>query len=262
MKKNLFTLIIMASCTLVAFAFGTRSMQVDGVSSATPPADDGDDGKTGGKMLLIYFSRAGENWQVGYVERGNTAVMVDYISELADIDVFEIVSATEYPSSYNEMLDVATAEFNDDARPEYVGDIDNIDDYQTVFIGGPIWWGRPPMIFRTFFESHPELDGKTIVPFGTHGGSGVGSYATLIRSYFPNATILESLGIAGANIRNDSSKDLVEAWLHRLGLDRESTNIETILSKKESNNNEYSLSGTRMAGKGIYIKNNKKFIRR
>ena len=87
--------------------------------------------------------------------------------------------------------------------PKYKNDITNIAaDYETIFIGGPIWWGQPPMIIRTFFEAHPELDGKTIIPFGTHGGSGVGSYKTVIQEYFPKATILESLGISGSSIRN------------------------------------------------------------
>ena len=69
---------------------------------------------------------------------------------------------------------------------------------------------RPPMIIRTFMEAHPELADKTIIPFGTHGGSGVGSYTTLIKEYFPNATVLESLGIAGVSIRDASSKQTVE----------------------------------------------------
>ena len=132
-------------------------------------------GTAKGKMLVIYFSRAGENWQVGNVERGNTAIMVDYIQEFADVDVFEIVPEVAYPSNYMECVNyVNDIEIPQNLRPTYKGDISNIADYGTVLIGGPIWCGQPPYIFRTFFEKHPELADKTIIPFGTHGGSGVG----------------------------------------------------------------------------------------
>ena len=97
---------------------------------------------------------------MGVVERGNTAIMVDYIRELADVDVFEIVPEVAYPDGYEDTKTVATAEINNNSRPAYKNEITNIADYQTIFIGGPIWWARPPMIFRTFFEAHPELDGK------------------------------------------------------------------------------------------------------
>ena len=218
--KKLLTFSIGLCAFIVALACGAHSPEVDATTGATDPSGDSGSGTAKGKMLLVYFSRAGENWQVGVVERGNTAVMADYIAELADVDVFEIEPETPYPSSYNEMLDLATQEVNSNARPKYKGDVKNLADYATVFVGGPIWWGRPPMIFRTFFEAHPELDGKTIIPFGTHGGSGIGSYTTLIQSYYPNATVLEPLGIDGASIRNEASKQTVAAWLARLGIEK------------------------------------------
>ena len=86
-----------------------------------------------GKMLVIYFSRAGENWQVGNVERGNTAIMVDYIQEFADVDVFEIVPEVAYPSNYMECVNyVNDIEIPQNLRPTYKGDISNIADYGTV----------------------------------------------------------------------------------------------------------------------------------
>ena len=106
--------------------------------------------------------------------------------------------------------------------------MENLADYDNIFIGGPIWSGQPPMIIRTFIEAHQsELSGKTFIPFGTHGGSGVSSYSSLIRSYFPNAKQLESLGIAGIDIRSDASKSRVENWLKRIGLDKASTNTNS-----------------------------------
>ena len=219
-------------------------------------------GTAKGKMLVIYFSRAGENWQVGNVERGNTAIMVDYIQEFADVDVFEIVPEVAYPSNYMECVNyVNDIEIPQNLRPTYKGDISNIADYGTVLIGGPIWCGQPPYIFRTFFEKHPELADKTIIPFGTHGGSGVGSYATLIKEYYPNANVLESLGISGSSIRNASSKTTVENWLKKLGIDRQSTAVNSVRMRTATKDVTYSLSGMRSNGqRGIHIRNGNKYI--
>ena len=216
------------------------------------------------KSLVVYFSRADENWQVGYVERGNTAIMVDYIQELADVDVFEIVPEVAYPAAYDECIAyVNNGEIPEILRPAYKNDITNIADYETIFIGGPIWWARPPMIFRTFFEAHPELDGKTIIPFGTHGGSGVGSYKTLIQEYYPNATILESLGISGSSIRDAASKTTVESWLKKLGVDKQSTGIQSARTRTANCGRKYTLSGQPANGQSkIYIQDNKKYLRK
>ena len=273
--KKLLT-ITLAFCTfVVAMACGSNEPEVDGTTGATEQTGS-DEGTAKGKMLVVYFSRADENWQVGYVERGNTAIMVDYIKELADVEVFEIVPEVAYPAAYNECISyVNDIEIPQNLRPAYKSDISNLSDYETVFIGGPIWWGRPPMLFRTFFEKHPELDGKTIIPFGTHGGSGVGiipfgthggsgvgSYATLIKEYFHNATVLESLGIAGVSIRDASSRQTVENWLKKLGVDKQSTAINNVRTRSVDNSVSYSLNGMRSSGqRGIQIRNGNKYIK-
>lgn len=147
-------------------------------------------------------------------------------------------------------------------RPAYKGDISNIADYATVLIGGPIWCGQPPYIFRTFFEKHPELADKTIIPFGTHGGSGVSSYARVVKEYYPNDNVLESLGISGSSIRNASSKTTVENWLKRLGIDRQSTAVRSISTRSVGNGYAYTLTGQQYNGqRGLYIKNGKKYIK-
>ena len=214
--------------SVVTLACGGSDPEVDGTTGATGQPDDNGSGSaaSGKRSLVIYFSRAGENWQVGNVERGNTAIMVDYIKELANVDVFEIVPEKPYPTDYMECVHyVNDVEIPQNLRPAYKGDVENLADYDNIFIGGPIWNGQPPMIIRTFIEAHQsELSGKTFVPFGTHGGSGISSYTSLIRSYFPNAKQLESLGIAGTDIRSNASKTRVDNWLKRIGLDKESTN--------------------------------------
>ena len=261
--KKLLTITLALCAFMVALACGSNDPEVDGTTGATEQTGGDGEGTAKGKMLVVYFSRADENWQVGVVERGNTAIMVDYIKELADVDVFEIVPETAYPQGYEDTKTVATAEFNNNTRPAIKTDITNLADYQTVFIGGPIWWARPPMIFRTFFEAHPELDGKTIIPFGTYGGSGIGSYTTLLKEYFPNATILESLGISGSSIRDASSKGTVESWLKRLGVDKQSTGVKSAKTRTANIGRKYALNGQPTNGQsGIYIQDNKKYFSR
>lgn len=236
MKKLLFVLCCMF-CTL-AFASCSKENSITSVPD-TPNVDKGNNngggnGNTGsdngngddnnggekpqnGKILIVYFSRAGENWQVGYVDRGNTAVMADYIKEFTGADMFEIEPSVPYPTDYQEMLQVSNHEAETNARPAIKNKLENLDQYDVVFIGSPIWRGNPPMIMRTFYESYPGLATKTIVPFGTHGGSGIGSCSSLIRTYFPDAKLLESLGISGTDIRGEQAKERVENWIERIG---------------------------------------------
>lgn len=256
--------VLMVLGVVVAMACSKDGEEIDGVTGATEQNGDDNGGTaTGKKSLVVFFSRAGENYSVGYVERGNTAIMVDYIRQYADVDVYEIVPSTPYPDGYEDCKTVATAEFNNGTRPAYKNDITSIADYDNVFIGGPIWWARPPMIFRTFFEAHPELAEKTLIPFGTHGGSGVGSYKTLLQEYFPSTTILESLGISGSSIRNASSASTVESWLKRIGLDKAATGVSAAKASKAETGVRYTLNGNRYTGgSGIVIENGKKRINR
>ena len=256
--KKLLTITLALCSALVGMACSGN--EPDG-NEMTGGTEQNGEGAAKEKMLVIYFSRAGENWEVGNVERGNTAIMVDYIQEFADVDVFEIVPEVAYPSNYMECVNyVNDVEIPQNLRPAYKGDISNIADYGTVLIGGPIWCGQPPYIFRTFFEKHTgELNGKTIIPFGTHGGSGVSSYARIIKEYFPTANVLESLGISGSSIRNASSKTTVENWLKRLGIDKQTTAVRSINTRSVSDGYAYSLTGQQHSGqRGIYIKNGKK----
>lgn len=224
MKK----LVTLLAASLALFTIGCEKgekpapQETDATTGSTIPSEKEEDDATatGGKTLIVFFSRAGENWQVGTVEKGNTAVMVDYMVEATGADVFEIVPETSYPISYNETLDVATNEKNSNARPKFKGSVENIAQYDNVFVGGPIWWGEPPMILHTFCEAYPALKEKTIIPFGTHGGSGVSSYKNMLQNYYPSAKYLESLGISGASVRDAASKTSVQNWVKKLGLDK------------------------------------------
>ena len=172
------------------------------------------------RVLIAYFSRPDENYNVGTVEVGNTEVMAgfikDYLGENAD--AFKIDPVVAYPASYDECLDVATNEKNSDARPEFKNsDSLNLNNYDTIFIGYPIWWGNVPMIINTFLEKY-DFSGKTIIPFNTHEGSGEAGTYSYIKNKMKSSTVnTNGLALTGKNARQETSRSTVENWLKELG---------------------------------------------
>ena len=120
-----------------------------------------------------------------------------------------------YPEEYQAATEVAKKEQETNARPKLVSNVDNIGQYDIIFLGYPNWWGTMPMVFFTFLESH-NLTGKTIVPFCTNEGSGMGRSVADIQKLSPKSTVQDGLAIRGRTA-NDSQKD-VSAWLRRIGL--------------------------------------------
>ena len=170
-----------------------------------------------GKILVAFFSRAGDNYEVGVIEKGNTKIMAEMIAEKTGSDTFEIVPSKDYPKTYKECTDVAKDEQKKNARPAYKGDVDT-SAYDTIYIGYPIWWGDMPMLVYTFLEKH-DLNEKTIIPFCTHEGSGVSGTDGKIRRLYKNATVKQALSVRGAtaqNERNEAQK-AVEEWLGKIG---------------------------------------------
>ena len=170
-------------------------------------------------VLVTYFSHAGENYNVGVIEEGNTAKLAKVIAAQAGAELFEIVPVVDYPHSYDECLEVATAEQREGARPEYVGDVENWEQYDTIFIGYPIWWGEIPNIVYTFMENH-DFAGKTVIPFNTHEGSGQSHSQRDIVNTLPDATVLQGLAVRGATAQNDADATgkAVSDWLGGLGI--------------------------------------------
>ena len=166
------------------------------------------------KAIVFFFSHAGENYSVGNIEVGNTKIVADYISELTGADQFEIVAEKDYDMPYNKLIQVAKQEANNGELPAYKGDID-VSKYDTIFIGGPIWWGTYPQVMFTFFRDH-DLNGKTIIPFVTHEGSGLASTVSDIKKAWPNATVKDGFAIYGHEVRSGKTK--VEKWINRLEL--------------------------------------------
>lgn len=208
-------LLIIQVCLLSLLMLSCGDEDSPEITPATEEGENPSQPEQNGKILIVYFSRAGENYAVGQVEVGNTAILAGYIKDYTGGDVFKIVPQVPYPTNYDEMRQVSQQETASNARPAIKNRLENLADYSAVFVGSPIWYSAPPMIMRTFYETY-NLSGKTIVPFGTHEGSGVSSCTSLLKSYFPNATYLETFGMRGQDVRN--GRQTVNAWLERLNL--------------------------------------------
>ena len=169
------------------------------------------------KVLAVYFSKTGENYNVGDIEVGNTAMMASYIVDYLNADSFEIVPVKKYSDNYKESTNEAKKEQNENARPEIKNKLNNLSDYDTVFIGYPIWWGDLPMIVYTFLESY-DFEGKTIIPFNTHEGSGNAGTYTTIKNKLPSAFVnTNGLALQGSVDRTDEGKSKTISWLKELG---------------------------------------------
>lgn len=169
-----------------------------------------------GKTLVVFFSHAGENYSVGNIKVGNTKIVADYISEITGAEQFEIVAEKSYDMPYNDLIKLAKEEANKDEKPAYKGDVENLADYDTIFIGGPIWWGTYPQVMFTFFDKHADdMKDKTIIPFTTHEGSGLASCVEDVKEAFPDANVQKGFSIYGHEVRTGKAK--VEKWLKELG---------------------------------------------
>jgi flavodoxin len=182
------------------------------------PSDDAVETSASGKTLVIFYSRADENYADGGVEVlevGHTKVMAGYIAEALGADQYEIVPAEAYPFSYDECCDQASDELKKDVRPALAGDLPDVSGYDTVFLGCPIWWGSEPMVVRTFLDA-VDLSGKTVVPFTTHGGSGLGNVPANLQARVPGATFVDGKAVAGTAV--DDARDEVVDWVTSLDL--------------------------------------------
>jgi flavodoxin len=161
-----------------------------------------------GKTLIAYFS-----WG------GNTREMAKQIQQQTGGDLFEITTIKPYPADYNECVDVAKKELQDNARPPLAVEVKNMADYDTVFVGHPKWCGTMPMALFTFLEKY-NMSGKTVVQFCTYGAvysaGGWGDSEEDLKKLCPGATILRGLAIKGSTVK--SSKDDVAKWLQKIGI--------------------------------------------
>lgn len=166
--------------------------------SSETPAEDG------GKTLIAYFS-----WS------GNTEALAGMIQETAGGDLFAIETETPYTDDYNAVVDQAKQEQADNIRPALAAQVENMDDYDTIFIGYPNWWSDVPMAVLTFLESY-DWTGKTVIPFCTSGGGGFGNGINSIEAATEGAAVLEGFHVGGSSV--DGAAEDVAAWINSLGL--------------------------------------------
>ena len=167
----------------------------------------------GGRLLVVFFSHAGDNYAVGNIKVGNTKIVADYISKFTGADQFEIKTSKYDGMAYKPLCDLAKKEQENGELPPYEGTVD-VRKYDVVFIGGPVWWGTYPQVMFTFFKKH-DLNGKTIIPFTTHEGSGLGSCVKDVKKAYPKANVQQGFSMHGHDVR--TGKERVEKWLKKLG---------------------------------------------
>lgn len=161
---------------------------------------------------------------------GNTAQMAEWIWQRAGGDLFSITVTEPYSSDYDECLDRAADEKAENARPELVNHIDNMDDYDVVFLGFPNWWYTAPMAVFSFIEEY-DLSGKTVVPFCAHGTGGLAASVRDITAALPDsAEVLEPIGVYRADI--SSAETAINEWLDNLGFAAAETNSESVKERK------------------------------
>lgn len=183
-----------------------------------PSAEDPTEAENGSKTLVAVFSLAGEQYGVGVVEKGNTAIIADMIVEATGGDLFSIEAVTPYPETYDGLLEISQQENQSDTRPAISGTVENMADYDTVFIGYPIWWGDMPAIVKGFLESY-DFTGKTVIPFCTHGGSGLSRTESAIAG-ITGAEMKKGLAVSGTTAQNDrdAARTAVTGWLGEVGV--------------------------------------------
>ena len=184
--------------------------------------------QTGSHILIAYFTWA-DNTRVenpnaidvdattsaSVLQPGNAAKIAEWIQNRTNGDLFSIIVKEPYSSDYDECLDRASDEKAENARPELVSHVENMDQYDTVFLGFPNWWYTVPMAIHSFLEEY-DFSGKTIIPFVTHGTGGLASTINDIKADLPDSIIVkEAIGVYRPEV--DESRPAVEEWLDGLG---------------------------------------------
>lgn len=233
-KKIIITIIVVI--LIIALGVGyylynqnknNESLNETRVEESTPNNTPNQDGSN---QLVVYFSvpeTTDPNKEMTEEEEnstiivdgevlGNTQYVAMLISDYTKASIYRIEPETPYTTNHEDLVDQALEEQNNNARPAIKESIPNFDDYDIIYLGYPNWWGDMPMIIYTFLESY-DFSGKTIIPFNTHGGSGLSDTVNSIKEEVPTATVEEN---AFTLSRDDmeSAPSLVESWLQEINM--------------------------------------------
>lgn len=182
--------------------------------------NDMDKNNNNSKTLVVFFSHAGDNYGVGNIKEGNTKIVAEIINKKLDADLLEIVCVKDYDMSYDALCNLAKKEQQTGELPGFTlllnnskveGKID-LNAYNNVYIGGPVWWGTYPQVMFSFFKEY-DLNGKTLHPFTTHEGSGLGNCVKDLEKTYPKATFSKAFSIYGHEVRTEEGKIKIEDWI-------------------------------------------------
>lgn len=227
MKKRYFISGVLATafCAIFLCAFASNEKTNVSEASASGQQTPATVSRTGGKVLVAYFSvpetdgvdasSGASRLVTGGKLQGNTEYVAAVISKATAGDLFEIKTVHTYPGSHKELIDAAKKESDDNARPRLATHIGNLKEYDVIFVGFPNWWYDMPKPLYTFFDEY-DFNGKTVIPFCTHGGSRFSSAIKTIREMEKNATVLD--GYAIARDRAGNSEEGILKWLERIGM--------------------------------------------
>ncbi len=215
-------LVLALPLSLVAVRGRGRTATASLQKSTSPQPGSATPGAAGSTVLLVYFSRPGENYYHGDridLQAGNTKVVAGMIGDLTGCDVYEIEAADPYSDDYDATVARNVEEQNADARPAIANPLPSIDAYAIIILGSPIWNVRPPMIMSTFAERF-DFAGKTVFPLVTYAVSGLGSTVRVYQEACRGATLGEGLAVQGEDVTDapDDAAAVVEIWLRGIDL--------------------------------------------
>ena len=170
--------------------------------------------KNSKKVLVVFFSRTGENYAVGNIEKGNTHIIAEMIAKETEGKLFRIETVNPYPDEYKACVEVAKAEKESNARPEIKGDV-KVEDYDVIFLGYPNWWYGVPMALLTFLEQN-DLSGKQVYLFCSHGTGGLSNSVNIITEAAPDASISDNIFDCYEEDASSSQND-IQSWVTELG---------------------------------------------
>jgi flavodoxin len=156
------------------------------------------------KVLVVYYSKS-----------GNTGEIAKHIQKETNADIFEIETVTPYPDDYNTATKQAKEEISRGYKPPIKNKVSNISEYDIIFVGSPNWWSTIAPPVSTFLSEH-DLSEKTVVPFCTHGGSGISKCASDTAKLAPNSTVLEAAAFSGYRAK-DAQKEVAD-WIKKIGV--------------------------------------------
>lgn len=205
----------------------TETTAADADQDTETAGENTDSQGTDGSRILIAYFTAAENSGVDAVAsasysdvngeaKGRMQALAEMIQDVTGGDLFSIRTEETYPADGGDLIDYASQEQSEDARPALTTHIENLDDYDIIFVGYPNWWADLPMPLYSFFDEY-DFSGKTIIPFNSHNGSRFSNTISTIASLEPNATVIEDGFTVNERDVPDAAGDIA-SWVDSLGI--------------------------------------------